>query len=157
MERNGNSKSFLQSFEHVKHCSVNGNATKNSNIEEETHDQLFDSQRQTPNIQEIMSRIPKPGNSFPEMNTTPQPHEIYQNLGPLMGSGLQTLPTLPPKVKDNQPPLLPPRVSKRPLSSTPSLPLSSGQKTPGYGNFDCGVYVVSCVIVNMLNKNITCS
>ena len=136
MEGNGNSKSFIQSFEH---CSVNGNTTNNSNFEEENNDQLFDLQRQAPSIHEILSRVPKPGNSIPEMNTTPQPHEIYQNLGSLMGSGLHALPTLPPKVADSQPPPLPPRISKRPLSSTPSLPLSSGHKTPGYGSFGCGI------------------
>ena len=32
----------------------------------------------------------------------------------------------------------PPSVSS-PLSSTPSLPLSSGHKTPGYGSFGCGI------------------
>ena len=68
----------------------------------ENNDRLVDLQRQALTIQEILAKLPKPVNSTPEGNrvvTSPQPHEIYQNLGPLMGSGLRAPPALPPKGK----------------------------------------------------------
>ena len=72
------------------------------NSQSENSERLIDLQRQALTLQEILSRLPKPVNSTPEVNrviTSPQPHEIYQNLGPLMGSGLRAPPDLPPKGK----------------------------------------------------------
>jgi hypothetical protein len=57
--------------------------------------------------------------SSAQLPATQQPqqlNEIYQNLGPLMGSGLRSSPALPPRQHENPPPL-PPRVPRRPPSS----------------------------------------
>ena len=64
-------------------------------------DRLENLQRQAHTIQEILVRLPKSVVSNPESPyqrsiSSPQPHEIYQNL-PVMGSGLRQPPALPPK------------------------------------------------------------
>ena len=101
MDGNGNSRQFLQLLEHVKHCSessgkVNVTNTFSAQNQTENSDRLYDLQRKAFAIQEILARIPKPK---PHINPSPQPHEIYQNLSPFMGSGFHAPPALPPKGK----------------------------------------------------------
>ena len=101
MDGNGNSKQFLQLLVHVKHCSENSgndNVTNTLSVQNQTEssDRLYDLQRKAFAIQEILARIPKPE---AHINPSPQPHEIYQNLSPFMGSGFHAPPALPPKGK----------------------------------------------------------
>ena len=99
MDGSGNSKQFLQLLEHVKHCSENSgkdNVTNTFSAQTENSDRLYDLQRKAFAIQEILTRIPKPKS---HINPSPQPHEIYQNLSPFMGSGFLSTPVLPPKGK----------------------------------------------------------
>ena len=101
MDGNGNSKQILQLLEHVKHCSENSgidNVTNTFSTQNQTEnsERLYDLQRKACAIQQILARIPKPK---PHINPIPQPHEIYQNLSPFMGSGFHAPPALPPKGK----------------------------------------------------------
>ena len=99
MDGSGNSKQFLQLLEHVKHCSENSgkdNVTNTFSAQTENSDRLYDLQRKAFAIQEILTRIPKPKS---HINPSPQPHEIYQNLSPFMGSGFHAPPAVPPKGK----------------------------------------------------------
>ena len=101
MDDNGNSKQILQLLEHVKHCSENSgndNVTNTFSVQNQTEnsDRLYDLQRKAFAIQEILARIPKPK---PHIDPSPQPHEIYQNLSPFMGSGFHAPPAVPPKGK----------------------------------------------------------
>ena len=70
---------------------------------------LVDLQRKAMAIQDALARLPKPPPPPSEAavsvasvfsnasGSIARPHEIYQNLGPLMGAGLRNPPALPPK------------------------------------------------------------
>ena len=106
MEGNENSKPLMQLLEHVKHCSDSANSSTFSNQTGNVSDRLMDLQRQAQQIQQLKEivtsgRLPRQVVTSSELKSPispPQPHEIYQNLGPLMGSGLRNAPpALPPK------------------------------------------------------------
>ena len=106
MEGNENSKPLMQLLEHVKHCSDSANSSTFSNQTGNVSDRLVDLQRQAQQLQqlkEIVTRLPRQVVTSSDVKSpiSPQPHEIYQNLGPLMGSGLRAPPALPPKGKKN--------------------------------------------------------
>ena len=101
MDGNGSSKQFLQLLEHLKHCSENSGNDNVTNAfsarnQTENSERLYNLQRKACAIQQILARIPKPK---PHINPIPQPHEIYQNLSPLMGSGFRAPPALPQQGK----------------------------------------------------------
>lgn len=88
-----NSKTFMQLLQSVKQISdVQPQFTSANNQKEE--DRLADLERQKFKIQTILSQLHN--SSSAKQDATPT-HEIYQNLGPLMGSGLRNAPALPPK------------------------------------------------------------
>ena len=105
MEENEESKPFMQLLGKTQNFSDNGSVQNSSspsfqNSNQEP-DRLENLQRQAHTIQEILVRLPKSVVSNPESPyqrsiSSPQPHEIYQNL-PVMGSGLRQPPALPPK------------------------------------------------------------
>ena len=99
MEGNEETKPFMQLLEQVKDLSDNVSVSSHTlSCPNNEPNRLGNLQRQAHTIQEILARLPTPVTT-PEMHrvSSPQPHEIYQNLGPLMGSGLRQLPPLPPK------------------------------------------------------------
>jgi hypothetical protein len=109
MEENEESKPFMQLLGKTQDFSDNNGSLQNSNSpasfqngsNQEQPDRLENLQRQAHTIQEILVRLPKSVVSNPESPyqrsiSSPQPHEIYQNL-PVMGSGLRQPPALPPK------------------------------------------------------------
>ena len=106
MEENEESKPFMQLLGKAQDFSDNGSVQNSSspsfqNGSNQEPDRLENLQRQAHTIQEILVRLPKSVVSNPESPyqrsiSSPQPHEIYQNL-PVMGSGLRQPPALPPK------------------------------------------------------------
>ena len=107
MEENEESKPFMQLLGKAQDFSDNNGSVQNSNSplfqngSNQEPDRLENLQRQAHTIQEILVRLPKSVVSNPESPyqrsiSSPQPHEIYQNL-PVMGSGLRQPPALPPK------------------------------------------------------------
>ena len=105
MEENEESKPFMQLLGKTQDFSDNNGRVQNSSspsgFQNQEPDRLENLQRQAHTIQEILVRLPKSVVSNPESPyqrsiSSPQPHEIYQNL-PVMGSGLRQPPALPPK------------------------------------------------------------
>lgn len=93
MDGNENNKHFIQLLDKINHIT-------------NPDDRLMELERQKQQIQGLMAHLPSPAASIVSgaksmdsiRGASPaRSHEIYQNLGPLMGSGLRNAPALPPK------------------------------------------------------------
>ena len=99
MEGNEASLQFTQLLEQVKRISELQNSGALEGVQDKEH-YLEHLQRQAEDIRNMLGRLqvqPRSSPMSPSQAVSSQ-SEIYQNLGPLMGSGLRnTAPALPPK------------------------------------------------------------
>ena len=89
---------FSKLLEQVKLISELQNSGAHHDIDKEVY--LRQLQRRADDIRDILARIQRQkseSNLLASIPQQPKPTEIYQNLGPLMGSGCNAAPTLPPK------------------------------------------------------------
>ena len=100
MDGNEDSQIFNQLLEQFKQVSDSQALSDGQNNE----DRLIQLQRQAQQIQGVLNQLQVTQNNQnssknmnSSVNSSMNTSEIYQNLGPLMGSGLRNAPALPPK------------------------------------------------------------